>query len=130
MIIRSVSMLRLLQSQLSSKRFIGSNTFDQLSTKGLFCSYFPDSANINEFLSRKQIIYAGFDPTNKSLHVGNLLVLISLFHLHHHGHQIILLIGDATAHIGDPSGKIQERPILSDNFIDSNACGIEQDVQQ
>lgn len=50
--------------------------------------------------------------------------------MHHHGHRIILLIGDATAHIGDPSGKVQERPILSDNLIDSNACGIEQDIQQ
>ncbi|KAH9506562.1 Tyrosine--tRNA ligase, mitochondrial [Dermatophagoides farinae] len=133
LIVRSVSILRLssqLISQNSLKRFIGSKIYDQLSSKGLFSSYFPQSANINEFLSRKQIIYAGFDPTNKSLHVGNLLVLISLFHLHHHGHRIILLIGDATAHIGDPSGKVQERPILSDNLIDSNACGIEQDIQQ
>ncbi|XP_027206358.2 tyrosine--tRNA ligase, mitochondrial [Dermatophagoides pteronyssinus] len=132
-IVRSNSILRL-SSQFSNhillKRFIGSNTFDQLSSKGLFYSHFPQSTNINEILSRKQIIYAGFDPTNKSLHVGNLLVIISLLHLHHHGHQIILLIGDATARIGDPSGKVQERPILSDNFIDLNAIGIQRDVQQ
>ncbi|UXI21643.1 hypothetical protein NH340_JMT07586 [Sarcoptes scabiei] len=86
--------------------------------------------DVDEFLSRKQTIYAGFDATNQSLHVGNLLVLISLFHLAHHGHKIIVLIGDCTAKIGDPSGKLIERSVIDDETIELNAKGIENDVRQ
>lgn len=83
---------------------------------------------MNQLLSRKQTIYAGFDPTSDSLHVGNMLILISLFHLLQQGHRVIVLIGDATARIGDPSGKLTERPVLSSEVVDKNAHSIEQDV--
>lgn len=53
-----------------------------------------------------------------------------MLHLLHYGHRIILLIGDATARIGDPSGKIKERPILTEQFVESNANGIESDIKQ
>lgn len=56
-----------------------------------------------------QTIYAGFDPTADSLHVGNLLVLIGLLHCQRGGHQAIALVGGATGTIGDPSGRSTER---------------------
>jgi len=83
---------------------------------------------MNQLLSRKQTIYAGFDPTATSLHVGNLLVLITLFHLVHHGHRVLVLVGDSTARIGDPAGKSEERPQLDQTTIQRNAEGIEMDI--
>ena len=59
--------------------------------------------------SKPTTVYAGFDPTAPSLHVGNLLVLTSLLHFHRAGHQVVILLGGATARIGDPSGKNSER---------------------
>lgn len=53
-----------------------------------------------------------------------------MLHLLHHGHRVIFLIGDATARIGDPSGKLTERQILDANLVDSNADGIESDIRQ
>ena len=54
-------------------------------------------------------VYAGFDPTAPSLHVGNLLILSSLLHFQRAGHQVVILLGGATARIGDPSGKNSDR---------------------
>lgn len=53
--------------------------------------------------------YVGFDPTSDSLHVGNLIPLITALRLKQVGHKPIFLIGGATGLIGDPSGKINER---------------------
>ena len=61
-------------------------------------------------------MYAGFDPTADSLHVGNLLVLNALMHSLRAGHSAIALIGGATARIGDPSGKKKERPELEESI--------------
>lgn len=61
------------------------------------------------FNASPQTIYAGFDPTADSLHVGNLLVLIGLLHCQRGGHQPIALVGGATGMIGDPSGRSTER---------------------
>lgn len=87
------------------------------------------SVDVNKVLSKKRTVYAGFDPTAPSLHVGNLLVLISLLHLLHHGHRVIVLIGDATAQIGDPSGKSAERPQIDATTVQQNARSIEADVR-
>ena len=54
-------------------------------------------------------VYAGFDPTADSLHVGNLMVIMALLRAQRAGHQPIGLVGGATAKIGDPSGKSSER---------------------
>ena len=86
------------------------------------------SMDLNQVLSKKQTIYAGFDPTAPSLHVGNLLVLVTLLKLHHQGHRIIVLIGDATAQIGDPSGKTTERPLIEKKVIEANSQGLFEDI--
>jgi len=68
--------------------------------------------------------YIGFDPTASSLHVGNLLVIMGLVHLQRHGHRPIALVGGGTGMIGDPSGKSQERQLLSREQIEANVAGI------
>ena len=61
--------------------------------------------------------YIGFDPTADSLGVGNLVQIMTLMHFQRAGHQPIALIGGATGMIGDPSGKSQERNLLSEEVL-------------
>src|SRR2546423_1018466 len=66
------------------------------------------------------IAYCGFDPTVRSLQVGNLMPLMLLANLQRHGHRPIVLMGGGTGLIGDPSGKSAERPLLSKEEIREN----------
>ena len=67
--------------------------------------------------------YVGFDPTADSLHIGNLVPITLLVHLQRAGHQPIALVGGATGMVGDPSGKSEERNLLTREVIDYNlAC--------
>jgi len=68
--------------------------------------------------------YIGFDPTASSLHVGSLLPIMGLVHLQRHGHSPIAIAGGGTGMIGDPSGKTQERKLLSKGDIERNLEGI------
>jgi len=68
--------------------------------------------------------YVGFDPTADSLHVGSLLPVIGLAWLQRMGGRPIALVGGGTAMVGDPSGKRDERPILSLEVIDRNAAAL------
>lgn len=63
----------------------------------------------------------GFDPTSRDIHLGHTVLLRKLRALQDLGHYVYLIIGDFTAKIGDPSGKITLRPVLSDKQIKSNA---------
>lgn len=74
-------------------------------------------------VSRKQklIVYAGFDPTAPSLHLGHVIPIMGLAHFQRYGHQPIVVIGGATALIGDPSGKQSERTLQPKETILSNA---------
>ena len=64
----------------------------------------------------------GFDPTARDIHLGHTVLLRKLYALQQLGHQVILIIGDFTAKIGDPSGRTMLRPILSDEEIKDNAA--------
>ena len=67
--------------------------------------------------------YVGFDPTADSLHIGNLVPITLLVHLQRAGHQPIALVGGATGLVGDPSGKSEERNLLTRDVIEHNlAC--------
>ena len=72
--------------------------------------------------------YIGFDPTASSLHVGSLLPIMGLVHLQQAGHTPIALVGGGTGLIGDPSGKTQERKLLSKEDAEENAHGIRQQL--
>lgn len=64
--------------------------------------------------------YTGFDPSATSLHIGNLIPIMLLMHLQRSGHTPIALVGGATGMIGDPSGKSEERNLLSIDAINHN----------
>lgn len=72
--------------------------------------------------------YIGFDPSASSLHIGNLLVLIAARHLQQAGHKPIILVGGATACIGDPSGKSEERKLLDIAVIEENRSAIKKQL--
>lgn len=61
--------------------------------------------------------YCGFDPTAPSLHVGNLVPIMGLVHLQRAGHTPIILVGGGTGLIGDPSGKLTERPLANPETV-------------
>ncbi len=66
-------------------------------------------------------IKAGFDPTAPDLHLGHTVLIRKMRHFQQLGHQVIFLIGDFTALIGDPSGRSATRPPLSNEQVDENA---------
>lgn len=75
-------------------------------------------------------VYAGFDPTAESLHVGHMLPLVLLRRFQKAGHRPIALVGGATGMIGDPSGKSAERNLLSVDQLDANVAGIQNQMRQ
>lgn len=76
-------------------------------------------------LEQKPItVYCGFDPSSDSLHVGSLLPLVTLRRFQKAGHKVIAVVGGATGMIGDPSGKSQERTLLSKDQLAKNVAGI------
>src|SRR4029079_4580698 len=64
--------------------------------------------------------YIGFDPTADSLHIGSLVPIIILVHMQRAGHKPIALVGGATGMVGDPSGKSDERNLLSEAVLEHN----------
>lgn len=83
-----------------------------------------DKASLARQLSRPTTLYCGFDPTADSLHVGNLVPLLSLRRFQLCGHSPIALAGGATGAIGDPSGKSAERQLLSRKSLNANIAKI------
>ncbi len=74
--------------------------------------------------------YIGFDPTAASLHVGSLLPILQLARLQRAGHLPIALVGGGTGLIGDPSGKTQERMLLTVEQVDANLAGIRAQLER
>ncbi len=74
--------------------------------------------------------YIGFDPTAASLTVGNLVALMLLKHFQECGHKPIIVMGGATGMIGDPSGKLAERQLLSFEIIQRNMTAQEKQIRK
>ena len=74
--------------------------------------------------------YIGFDPTSDSLHIGSLVPILLLVHLQKAGHKPVALVGGATGMVGDPSGKSEERNMLSKDVLDKNVEGIKKQLQK
>jgi len=111
------------------KRFYSSPNILKLHDRGLLQDVFPPpNPHLQKLLASPQCVYAGFDPTAESLHIGNLLVIIALLHCQRAGHQVIALIGGATAMIGDPSGKNSERSALPEETVDKNSETISENI--
>ncbi len=100
---------------------------EELKWRGLIAS---TSGNLEERLSKPTVFYVGTDPTADSLHLGHLLAFTTAKLLQKHGHKPIVLIGGATAFIGDPSFKSEERKLLSTETVEHNICGIQKQVSK
>jgi len=74
--------------------------------------------------------YIGFDPTADSLHIGSMVQIILLLHLQKAGHKPIALIGGATGMVGDPSGKSEERNLLSEEALNQNVAGVKAQLEK
>ena len=74
--------------------------------------------------------YIGFDPTADSLHIGSLVPILLLVHLQRAGHIPVALVGGATGMVGDPSGKSEERNMLSEEVLEKNVFGIKAQLQK
>jgi tyrosyl-tRNA synthetase len=74
--------------------------------------------------------YIGFDPTAASLHVGNLLPIMALARFQRAGHSPIAIVGGGTGLIGDPSGKTQERQLLTNDQVQQNVDGIRHQLSR
>jgi len=98
------------------------NPFDELSWRGMV--YDATEGLAEAFAKQRVTAYIGFDPTASSLHVGSLLPVMALSRLQRCGHRPIALVGGGTGMIGDPSGKSQERALLSTAEIQANLAGI------
>jgi tyrosyl-tRNA synthetase len=100
----------------------------ELQWRGMVASTTEGLADV---LERERVTaYIGFDPTAASLHVGNLLTLIGLARLQRYGHTPIALVGGGTGLIGDPSGKNQERSLLTFEQVEENAQGIRKQLER
>lgn len=97
---------------------------DELHDRGLLADV-TDRDGLAALLASQVVpIYAGYDPTSSSLHVGNLVPTILLKRFQLAGHRPIVLVGGATGMVGDPSGKSTERNLLDDDTLAINVAGI------
>ncbi len=74
--------------------------------------------------------YVGFDPTADSLHIGSLVPILLLVHLQRAGHKPYALVGGATGMVGDPTGKSEERLMLSTEVLEKNQAGIKAQLEK
>src|SRR5881394_1091436 len=97
---------------------------DELDARGLLADV-TDRDGLAALLASEIVtVYAGYDPTSPSLHVGNLIPTILLKRFQLAGHRPIVLVGGATGMIGDPSGRSAERNLMDDDTIAANLAGI------
>ncbi|MCX6995430.1 MAG: tyrosine--tRNA ligase [Chlamydiae bacterium] len=103
------------------------NVIDILEQRGFIEAL--TSEEIRTFVKNPQPLYIGFDPTGDSLHLGHLIPILSMAWFAKYGHRPIALVGGATAMIGDPSGKSQERNLLDHEQIEKNKIGIRENLK-
>jgi tyrosyl-tRNA synthetase len=97
-----------------------SSVFEILEERG-FIDAVTDEGLRENLAENKVTLYAGFDPTSDSLQIGNLLPVMALAHFQRAGHRVIMLVGGATGMVGDPSGKSEERNLLTPDDVLHNA---------
>ncbi|MBN8718130.1 MAG: tyrosine--tRNA ligase [Sediminibacterium magnilacihabitans] len=101
---------------------------EELRWRGMVQDIMPGT----EELLQKEMVsgYIGFDPTSDSLHIGSLVPILLLVHLQRAGHKPYALVGGATGMIGDPSGKSEERNLLSAEVLQHNQEGVRKQLSK
>ncbi len=105
------------------------NIIDELQWRGLL-NQSTELSELKTHLSHARSLYCGFDPTAASLHIGSLLPLMTLRRFQRFGHRPVALVGGATGMVGDPSGKSEERNLLSKDVLDANVAGLKAQMQR
>jgi tyrosyl-tRNA synthetase len=106
------------------------NVLEELQWRGLIADC-TDTPALTEKTAKEPItLYCGFDPTADSLHVGNLVPLLGLRRFQLLGHKPIAVAGGATGSIGDPSGKTQERQLLTREILSANIAKVKEQLRR
>ena len=103
------------------------NVTEDLKWRGALFDATPGAEHI--LATEKITAYNGFDPTASSLHIGNLVAIMGLVRLQQYGHTPVALVGGGTGMIGDPSGRADERTLLSVTDIDYNVEAIRAQLE-
>jgi tyrosyl-tRNA synthetase len=104
------------------------NLIEELRWRGLIQDMVPGTEE--QLLKEATAGYVGFDPTADSLHIGSLVPILLLVHMQKAGHKPVALVGGATGMVGDPSGKSQERNLLSEETLEKNLNGIKKQLRK
>jgi tyrosyl-tRNA synthetase len=104
--------------------------YEDLKWRGLIHQATDEAFLPGWLASGSRTLYAGFDPTADSLHVGHLVALLILRRFQRAGHRPIALVGGATGMIGDPSGKSDERNLLSVDVLAANVAAMQQQMRR
>ena len=104
------------------------NLIEELRWRGMLQDIMPGT---EEQLNKESTsAYIGFDPTAESLHIGSLVPILLLVHLQKAGHKPYALVGGATGMVGDPSGKSEERNLLSEDILQRNQAGVKKQLEK
>ena len=104
------------------------NLIAELQWRGMIQDIMPGT---EEWLMKEKVSgYIGFDPTSDSLHIGSLVPILLLVHLQRAGHRPVALVGGATGMVGDPSGKSEERNLLSEEVLQQNVEGVRNQLSR
>ena len=102
---------------------------EELNARGFIYQYSTDS--LAEILDGPpRVVYLGIDPTAEAIHVGHLVPFMLLNHLLRAGHKVYLLVGGATALIGDPGGRDTERPLVEQEVVKANTEALEANIKK
>jgi tyrosyl-tRNA synthetase len=104
------------------------NLIEELKWRGMIQDIMPGT---EEQLAKEMTAgYIGFDPTSDSLHIGSLVPILVLVHLQKAGHKPVALVGGATGMVGDPSGKSEERNLLSEDVLNHNLACVKRQLDK
>ena len=104
------------------------NFVQELRWRGMVHDVMPGTEE--QLLKESTAGYVGFDPTADSLHIGNLVQIMTLVHFQHAGHKPVVLVGGATGMVGDPSGKSAERNLLSEEILRHNESCVKKQLEK
>lgn len=104
------------------------NFIEEVTWRGMLHDVMPGTEE--HLLEQMRVAYVGIDPTADSLHIGHLVGVMLLKHFQMAGHKPIALIGGATGMVGDPSGKSNERNLLSEEALRHNQNAIQAQLER
>ncbi|OFX18810.1 MAG: tyrosine--tRNA ligase [Bacteroidetes bacterium GWA2_31_9] len=104
------------------------NFIEELKWRGMIHDIMPGTEE--ELAKGMTSAYIGFDPTSDSLHIGSLVQIMTLVHFQRCGHKPVALVGGATGMVGDPSGKSQERNLLSIELLNHNLSCMQRQLER